>query len=78
MAPDDCCPIKTVRDAIGEDSKLNGVYILKTMEDSKPDPICIDGCVYMRDNEDYCFINKPGPNVVCEVSIHFINDFDQQ
>ena len=55
LAPDDCCLIKTVRDAIGEDSKLNGVYILKAKEDSKLDPICIDGCVYMRD--------KPGPSL---------------
>ena len=67
MAPDECCPIKTVRDALGEDSKLNGVYILKTRMESKPDAICIDGCVYTRDNEEYCFIDKPGPTVVCEV-----------
>ena len=77
MAPDDCCPVKTVRDAHGEDSKLNGVYILKTKEDSKPDPLCIDGCVYMRDSEEYCFIDRPGPTAVCEVSIHFSNDYDQ-
>ena len=73
MAPDDCCRIKTVRDALGEDSKLNGVYTLKTKEDSKPDPICLDGCVYTRDNQEYCFIDKPGPSVVCEVSIFFSN-----
>ena len=71
MAADDCCPIKTVRDATGEDSELNGVYILKAKEDSKPPPICIDGCVYIKDNGEYCFIDKPGPTAVCEVSIHF-------
>ena len=32
----DCCQIKTVRDAPEEE--LNGVYILKTKENSKPDP----------------------------------------
>ena len=71
LAPDDCCPIRTVRDALGEDSKLNGVYTLKTKEASKPDPICLDGCIYTRDDEEYCFIDKPGSTVVCEVSIHF-------
>ena len=71
LAPDDCCPIKTVRDALGEYSKLNGVYTLKTKQDVKPDPLCIDGCIYMRDNEEYCFIDKPGSTVVCEVIIYF-------
>ena len=67
LAPDECCPIKTVRDAAGEDSKLNGVYVLKTMEATKRHPICTDGCVYIKDNEEYCFTDKPGPTVVCEV-----------
>ena len=71
MAPDDCCPMKTVRDAPGEDSKLNGVYILKTKEDSKRNDKCLDSCIYTRDNQEYCFIDKPGPTVVCEVVIHF-------
>ena len=62
----DCCPIKTVTDALEEE--LNGVYTLKTKKDSKPDPKCIDDCVYMRDSEEYCFIEKPGATVVCEVS----------
>ena len=63
----ECCPTKTVTDASGEDSHLNGVYILKTMEDSKPDPKCLDGCVYMKNNLEYCFIEKPGATVFCEV-----------
>ena len=62
----DCCPIKTVTDALEEE--LNGVYTLKTKKDSKPDPKCIDDCVYMRGSEEYCFIEKPGATVVCEVS----------
>ena len=67
VSPEDCCLTKTVRDATGEDSKLNGVYTLKANEDSKPDPNCIDGCVYMKDNEEYCFIEKSGATVDCEV-----------
>ena len=65
--------MKTVRDIQGEDSKLNGVYTLKTKEDLKPDPRCVDGCVYMKDKEEYCFIDKKGPagTVVCEVLIIF-------
>ena len=71
LAPDDCCPIKIVSDALEENFGLNGVYTLKTKEASKPDPKCMDGCVYMRDNEEYCFVERPGAIVVCEVSIHF-------
>ena len=71
VSPEDCCLTKTVRDAPEGDPKLNGVYTLKRREDFKPDPLCIDGCVYMKDNEEYCFIDKPGPTAVCEVLIHF-------
>ena len=65
LAPD-CCPIQTVKDA--EDSHLNGVYTLKAKMDSKPSPECVDGCVYMRDNQEYCFKQKLGGTAVCEVS----------
>ena len=70
---DDCCQTKTVRDAPAAVSELNGVYNLKAKEDSKPDPNCMDGCVYLRDNEEYCFVQKSteeGATVVCEVAIH--------
>ena len=75
MAPDDCCPMKTVRDASGEDSKLNGVYILKTKEDTKPDPVCVDGCIYVKENREYCFKEEAGatPTVVCEVEINIFS-----
>ena len=83
-----CCPTKTVRDAPAEVSELNGVYTLKSDEGSKPDPNCMDGCVYLRDNEEYCFVQKSteeGATVVCEVSILSIsplsidtNDFLQR
>ena len=65
ISGEDCCLTKTVIDE--KESGLNGVYTLKTKEDSKRDPKCIDGCVYMRDNEEYCFIEKLGATVVCEV-----------
>merc|ERR1711936_1299725 len=68
---EDCCQTKTVRDAPEEVSELNGVYTLKTKEDTKPDPSCMDGCVYLRDNEEYCFVEKPteeGATVVCEAA----------
>ena len=77
MAADDCCPIKTVKDAPGEDSKLNGVYFLKAKEEIKRDALCSDGCVYTRDNEEYCFIDKPGPTVVCEVIFFWQLLYDQ-
>ena len=65
----DCCQTKTVRDAREQDSHLNGVYTLKTKEDSKPDPICVDGCVYVKDNKEYCFKEQAGasPTISCEV-----------
>ena len=66
----DCCQTKTVRDA-PEDSDLNGVYTLKTKKDTKPDPVCIDGCIYIRDNKEYCFKKQAGatPEVFCEVNL---------
>ena len=78
VSPEDCCLTKTVRDA-SEDSKLNGVYILKAKEDSKPDPNCMDGCVYLKDNEDkeYCFIEKSGASVICEVRNFFCSIYGQ-
>merc|ERR1719222_128462 len=63
--------MKTVRDAPAEVSELNGVYTLKSDEGSKPDPNCMDGCVYLRDNEEYCFVQKSteeGATVVCEAA----------
>ena len=66
----ECCPTKTLRNAPAEDSDLNGVYILKTKMDSKPDAVCVDHCVYVKDNKEYCFKEQAGatPTVVCEVA----------
>merc|ERR1711936_1498981 len=71
QAQEGCCQQKTVRDAPAEVSELNGLYILKADEGSKPDPNCMDGCVYLRDNEEYCFVQKSteeGATVVCEAA----------
>merc|ERR1711990_723451 len=71
QAQEGCCQQKTVRDAPAEVSELNGVYTLKADEGSKPDPNCMDGCVYLRDNEEYCFVQKSteeGATVVCEAA----------
>merc|ERR1711990_966261 len=71
QAQEGCCQTKTVRDAPAEVSELNGVYTLKADEGSKPDPNCMDGCVYLRDNEEYCFVQKSteeGATVVCEAA----------
>ena len=71
----DCCQTKTVRDAREQDSHLNGVYTLKTKEpksvlDSKNDPTCAEGCVYVKDNVEYCFNETPQYScrtISCEV-----------
>ena len=37
---------------------MNGEYQLKLDEGAKPDPNCVDGCVYTRhgnSEEEYCF-----------------------
>ena len=71
-AIEDCCLTKTVRDAPAEVSELNGVYTLKGKENSRPDPACMDGCVYLRNDEEYCFVAKTveeGATVDCEVPL---------
>ena len=66
-----CCQTKTVKKA--PDSNLDGVYTLKddgAKTVSKRDQLCIDGCVYVRDGEDYCFITAPiadSADVQCKV-----------
>ena len=70
----ECCPTKTLKNAPDEDSDLNGVYILKTKMDSKPDAVCVDTCVYVKNNKEYCFKEQEGetPTVVCEVAKNII------
>ena len=66
-----CCAIKNVNNAPAEASELNGVYTLKE-DGAKREDICIDGCVYVKDNEEYCFIAKSpaeSADIVCEVGL---------
>ena len=48
-----------LQDAEGSFESLNGEYELKVDELEKPDPNCVDSCVYTRrddpDMEEYCF-----------------------
>ena len=48
-----------LQDAEGSFESLNGEYELKMDELEKPDPNCVDSCVYTRrddpDMEEYCF-----------------------
>merc|ERR1711892_774207 len=54
-----CCQVKDVTNIAG----LEGKYTLKTAGQTKPDPNCKDGCVYIRTgepDEDYCFKSVAG------------------
>merc|ERR1740129_14218 len=52
-APDyDCCQTKVVKGAA--DSSLDGSYELARKEGS-PVQSCVDGCVYNKEGEEYCF-----------------------
>merc|ERR1719234_2203399 len=54
-----CCLTVPVQDAEGSFESLNGEYQLKVDEVDKPEPNCLDGCVYTRSDdpkmEEYCF-----------------------
>merc|ERR1712212_353757 len=54
-----CCQTKTVTNAPAGSQNLNGEYVLKEAADDKPHENCADGCVYMKDDEEYCFMNVP-------------------
>merc|ERR1711887_270450 len=54
-----CCQTKTVTNAPAGNENLNGEYVLKEAANDKPHENCADGCVYMKDDEEYCFMNVP-------------------
>ena len=65
----ECCETKIVENAPNEN--LNGVFTLKSAG-RKRATICMDGCVYVRDGEEFCFIEKPlaeSAQVECKVCI---------
>ena len=71
-----CCEVRVVTDM----GALDDVYTLKEDEGSKPEEICVDGCVYTRSNashagEEYCFKNEDiGGVMECQVEF---SDNDQ-
>merc|ERR1711915_989099 len=56
QATEDCCPSITVS-GLETNQDLNGEYILKTKVNSKPDKVCLNGCIYMKkdDKDEFCF-----------------------
>merc|ERR1719228_403630 len=69
--PGICCQTKSVTNAPAPNQALNGEYVLKSSSDNKPDPNCADGCVYMRGNDEFCFIAVPeaeAAEVKCDLS----------
>merc|ERR1719430_2876869 len=52
-----CCHSVTVKEAGPEFASLNGEYYLEDSNEEKPEPVCIDGCIYKRlgDDDEYCF-----------------------
>merc|ERR1712179_653795 len=59
QTPPPCCQTKTVTNAPAGNENLNGDYVLKEAAGDKPHENCADGCVYMKDDEEYCFMNVP-------------------
>merc|ERR1712012_470687 len=54
-----CCPVRVISN-MGD---LDDVYTLKEELAASPEPVCVDGCVYTRNNashtgEEYCFKNE--------------------
>ena len=55
----------------GKGAEIDGSYVLRRSETDKPHPLCIDGCVYIRqeDKAEYCFQEvslAQGAEVECE------------
>ena len=73
-----CCPLLNVTD-----DGFAGVYEYKKKEGNKPEPRCINGCIYKKvgvtpsanDEDEYCFEESTngGFDTKCEVSFVFEN-----
>ena len=52
----DCCSFLSVRVG-GDNVILNGDYKLKADRGSKPEAVCINGCIYTREGsvDEFCF-----------------------
>ena len=73
-APHTACVKVTV--VSGKGPEMDGKYVLKEMVGEKPNEVCVDGCIYYKDDnteEEYCF--KAAENleesaiVQCEVKL---------
>ena len=53
--------------------ELNGEYLLQGEEEEKPEEICVDGCIYTKDGDEYCFILTNQGSVECQVWTHDIS-----
>ena len=71
---DYCCPFITVNVG-GSNANLSGEYRLKVNTGSKPEEICIDGCIYTKEGssfmKEFCFVADSGAraDVKCLVDI---------
>ena len=69
---DDCCPFITVNVG-GSYANLNGDYKLIHNKESKPEEVCINGCIYTKEGspstKEYCFKadSLAGADVKCPV-----------
>ena len=67
-----CCSLISVN-ARGPNEALSGDYKLKTSQDYRPEPVCVNGCIYTREGspatQEYCFktTNEAPANVQCQV-----------
>ena len=67
----DCCPLITVSVG-GQNASLDGEYRLKEKKSSKPDDVCVNGCVFTKegfpDTDEYCFrADSSGADLQCSV-----------
>ena len=67
-----CCQTQIVENIPFPNEDLNGVYTLKEIG-NKPEEICYDGCIYAKDEDEFCFIEKPiqeSADITCEVLLN--------
>ena len=59
----------------GKGEEMDGKYILKELVGEKPDEVCVDGCIYFKDEnreDEYCFKMAESAEaaiVQCEVTL---------
>merc|ERR1711892_1508075 len=65
-----CCNTKTVKDAPSGQEDLNGEYVLTVSSNTHEN--CADGCIYTRNDEEYCFMNvaadKAAGSITCDAT----------